>query len=508
MELQNKIKEKWEHCSTGYSQIIKDELNSFRPQAWIDLIKEQVEFCKTLKILDIGCGPGFFSIILSKCGHDVMGIDCCDNMIKEAEFNAMNEGVTPKFSQMDSHKLEFEDDTFDLILNRNVTWTLADPIRAYAEWKRVLKPGGKLLIFDANWKLEKYDNDLRKENEKREQACIEKYGSTFGDTSDKTVEEPKNLFLDDKLRPTWDEIALTQIGFKNLIIDKNIINRVWDDKEKLLYGATPMFMICGEKTLNDEPKAFNEINKSIKEYWTKRSASYSEQNNEELNSNKKNIWKEMILENIEEKGKLKILDVGCGPGEFSILMAKEGHDVVGVDLTEAMLEEARNNALKYNVSPKFINMDIQNLEFQDETFDLIISRNVTWHLQDVDKFFNECNRVLKNNGKLIYFDANWYLYLYDEKIRQEKEVFDKENIDIYKKHEKNYSKVSLTNVAYNLPMSKVNRPDWDSKNLHRYKFEVTRIDRNINNRIYDEKTSYDSAQMFTVVAKKVNNIAM
>ena len=113
MELINKIKREWEYHANGYSNIIKDELNSFRPQAWLNLIEEQIGYKNGLNILDIGCGPGFFSIILSKVGHNVVGIDCSENMLEQAVLNAKENGVNPKFIQMDSHNLEFENNTFD-----------------------------------------------------------------------------------------------------------------------------------------------------------------------------------------------------------------------------------------------------------------------------------------------------------------------------------------------------------------------------------------------------------
>lgn len=58
----------------------------------------------------------------------------------------------------------------------------------------------------------------------------------------------------------------------------------------------------------------------------------------------------------------------------------------------------------------------------------------------------------------MYFDANWYLYLYDEEARKLKELADNRYKELYKK-ENGYavSNVSLTNVAYGLPMSKVKR---------------------------------------------------
>lgn len=71
-----------------------------------------------------------------------------------------------EFYIMDSHILEFEDNYFDLIVSRNVTWTLYNPQKAYKEWKRVLKPGGKLIIFDANWYLSFFDDYVKEKVEK------------------------------------------------------------------------------------------------------------------------------------------------------------------------------------------------------------------------------------------------------------------------------------------------------------------------------------------------------
>ena len=51
----------------------------------------------------------------------------------------------------DAKDLDFEDNTFDIIVSRNLTWVLEEPDKAYREWHRVLRSGGKMLNFDANW---------------------------------------------------------------------------------------------------------------------------------------------------------------------------------------------------------------------------------------------------------------------------------------------------------------------------------------------------------------------
>lgn len=243
------VEKLWSYSSKGYSDIIRNELNSFRPNVWTDLIEKQVNNKENLDILDIGTGPGFFSIILSKKNHNVTGIDCTKNMIDEARKNADVANVNPKLIVMDSHKLEFQDNTFDLILSRNVTWTLVDPIKAYKEWMRVLRPNGTLLIFDANWNLHKYDKSILKEVEEREAKFRNKYGDPYDtyEGPDENKDIGFKLPLEDKIRPSWDKEVLDEIGFYNISYDLNITKKVWDEKEQLLYGATPMFMVSAKK---------------------------------------------------------------------------------------------------------------------------------------------------------------------------------------------------------------------------------------------------------------------
>ena len=55
-----------------------------------------------------------------------------------------------------------------------------------------------------------------------------------------------------------------------------------------------------------------------------------------------------------------------------------------------------------------------------DSFDLIVSRNVIWNLEYPKEALAEWARVLAPGGRMVYFDANWYLYLYDEELRAKK----------------------------------------------------------------------------------------
>jgi len=61
---------------------------------------------------------------------------------------------------MDAQHLTFGDNAFDVVLSCNLTWNLEHPGRAYAEWLRVLKPGGVLLNFDANRHVHLFDMEF------------------------------------------------------------------------------------------------------------------------------------------------------------------------------------------------------------------------------------------------------------------------------------------------------------------------------------------------------------
>ena len=82
-----------------------------------------------------------------------------------------------------------------------------------------------------------------------------------------------------------------------------------------------------------------------------------------------------------------------------------------------MLNKAKQNAGDLNDKIKFRRMDAHNLEFDEGQFDLIVTRNLTWNLKDPEKAYKSWYKVLRKGGKMINFDANWYLHLFDEEKR-------------------------------------------------------------------------------------------
>lgn len=102
------------------------------------------------KVLDIACGTGEVSRVLVGLGADVTAVDFSETMLARAQEKL--KGQTWCAVQADAEALHpVADATFDFAVTRHLAWTLTDPVTAYREWLRVLKPGGQLLIVDGNW---------------------------------------------------------------------------------------------------------------------------------------------------------------------------------------------------------------------------------------------------------------------------------------------------------------------------------------------------------------------
>jgi ubiquinone/menaquinone biosynthesis C-methylase UbiE len=103
-----------------------------------------------------------------------------------------------------------------------------------------------------------------------------------------------------------------------------------------------------------------------------------------------------------------VLDVGTGTGSVAIGFAEgiPGVEVVGLDLSDVVLELARDNARESEVpeSISFEEGDAEGMPFEDDTFDLVISSDTLHLVKDPIKAFNEIHRVLKPQGRFLISD--------------------------------------------------------------------------------------------------------
>jgi ubiquinone/menaquinone biosynthesis C-methylase UbiE len=101
----------------------------------------------------------------------------------------------------------------------------------------------------------------------------------------------------------------------------------------------------------------------------------------------------------------KLLDFGCGPGEFSLLYSKIGYEVTGFDLSENNIAIARERAEKYHFSSRthFSTGIAEELDYPSETFDVLAGVDILHHV-DICRAIPECARVLKKGGIAIFHE--------------------------------------------------------------------------------------------------------
>jgi SAM-dependent methyltransferase len=103
------------------------------------------------RVLDVGCGPGRLAIPLARHGLDVTGLDLDPAMIERARINAgraLGDDRRPTFVVGDAASLAFPDGSFDLVVSTMSMHHWEDPIAGLREIARVLRPGGRALIWD------------------------------------------------------------------------------------------------------------------------------------------------------------------------------------------------------------------------------------------------------------------------------------------------------------------------------------------------------------------------
>lgn len=145
------IREYWGDRADSFEDDSQHGIHSdAQREAWLSVLRPWTGE-PTKQVLDVGCGTGVISLLLAELGHDVTGVDFASEMLDQARTKVDQSELSATFQRGDAENLTQSDDSYDLVTARHLIWTLPSPERAIEEWRRVIRPGGRIVLIEGHW---------------------------------------------------------------------------------------------------------------------------------------------------------------------------------------------------------------------------------------------------------------------------------------------------------------------------------------------------------------------
>ncbi|MDQ3005159.1 MAG: class I SAM-dependent methyltransferase [Chloroflexota bacterium] len=144
-----------------------------------------------------------------------------------------------------------------------------------------------------------------------------------------------------------------------------------------------------------------------RQYWDSLAASFDDEADHGLRDSLiRETWTGLLKKWLPAPN-ARILDIGCGTGSLSVILAALGHTVTGIDLSPAMISLAQAKAAAQGFQIEFQVMDASNPQLEHHQFDVIICRHLLWALPDPDQVLKRWGKFLKPLGRLILIEGYW-----------------------------------------------------------------------------------------------------
>jgi 2-polyprenyl-3-methyl-5-hydroxy-6-metoxy-1,4-benzoquinol methylase len=117
-------------------------------------------------------------------------------------------------------------------------------------------------------------------------------------------------------------------------------------------------------------------------------------------------WTSLLQQTLPPQG--TVLDIGCGTGSLSLVLADLGYHVSGIDWSPAMLERAQAKAQASGHAIQFQMMDAAFPQFPPGQFNAIVCRHLLWALPKPDQVLKRWVNLLKPGGRLFLVEGYWH----------------------------------------------------------------------------------------------------
>lgn len=144
------VRDIWDAASNGDDKSSILDATGVQGQAWTILLSRLLPSAQPLSILDVGCGSGSLAFTLSALGHTVTGLDLSPGMLRVCRAEAERRRVDDlRLVEGAAEHPPANLGPFDVVISRELLWTLPCPEKALNAWFDLVRPGGRILGIDA-----------------------------------------------------------------------------------------------------------------------------------------------------------------------------------------------------------------------------------------------------------------------------------------------------------------------------------------------------------------------
>lgn len=118
-------------------------------------------------------------------------------------------------------------------------------------------------------------------------------------------------------------------------------------------------------------------------------------------------WRDLLVEWLPA-GPAAVLDIGCGTGSLSLLLAELGHEVIGTDWSPGMIARAGAKVTTAAMPARFFVMDAAAPALTAGRLDIVLCRHLLWALPDPARVLRQWARLLVPGGRLVMIEGYWH----------------------------------------------------------------------------------------------------
>lgn len=145
----------------------------------------------------------------------------------------------------------------------------------------------------------------------------------------------------------------------------------------------------------------------ITAYWDAAAAAFDDEPDHGLRADHTRAAWARLLRSWVPADPVDVLDIGCGTGSMSSLLAEAGHRVTGVDLAPRMVEQACAKFSSAGFEGRFLVGDAMMPPTGEQRFGVVLSRHLVWTLPDPEAALREWVSRLSPGGRLVLVEGRW-----------------------------------------------------------------------------------------------------